>query len=177
MCPPTWNFSRPHTIRILGTEARSIINSIFRPSPFSREWRGEAEVFKLFITAWSFCGAALIQELHPESSHENRRHSHHPGKYTGFRSSVSAYGVRDQILEQKTLPVSYHLEITRVSGTLCQGLVADMNHIFSYYLTISIWYPEAGTVSPTMMSPVQLLACRRCSVAGCGRGPSLGVQW
>lgn len=40
---------------IVETQVWPIINSVFIRSPFSGEWRGEAENSKLLVMAWAFC--------------------------------------------------------------------------------------------------------------------------
>lgn len=65
---------------------RSLINSIFSPAPFWREWEVRLTVFSPSgdqVSPRSHLGA------HPESVPENKRHSYRPGNDKGFRSSVA----------------------------------------------------------------------------------------
>ena len=121
--------------------------SIFSLSPFSREWgAGITENFKLLNMAFlsgdqpppgSHPGA------HPESSHENKRHSYHSGNYKGFRSPVSETRVKNQILEQKMLLCAHQLGNYRVSGALCQQPGQSPTLIFS--VISQLWILHATT--------------------------------
>ena len=94
------------------TQAWSFINSLFSPSPFSREWGQRWKV-----QASNHSSLSLVTSPHPETIQES--------------TQSCLFRTKDTLIIQK---------ITRVSGALCQEPASETNMYFLVSHTTSAYF-------------------------------------
>ena len=111
----TWKLPESCTLGIFMEASIKSLRSDGSLTPFlvtlpSQELRDGAKNSKLLIMARSFQRPASSRShpgVRPESPHQSKRHSYHPGNYMGFRSPVSGAGGKGQYIFSAISPSSF----------------------------------------------------------------------
>lgn len=152
ICSLIWELPEPHHLRFYGTLSVGdpIIDLIFNPSPFSREWSSGCQNSWLLITAWSFHCRALIQKPYRVTS-VGKIHSYHPRDYRHFRNLCQKLESKIPNIRTRDVLMSYHLgNFKSFRKALCQEPGQRPIHI----LLLSHRDPEEWEVWVWLRGPV-----------------------